>query len=133
MACDQPLKSANFAFDECNCVANRDEPLRVSVVNSDAEFLFKRHDDLIEVDAVGPKVGEFGIFGQLRYCNREMERDNLPYLFSNIDSGIAGNFDHFGPPSAFFWKRTLTTVDKEHLPHLPKRIGAVTPGSHRRP
>ena len=66
MACDQPLNSVNFAFDECNCVANRDEPLRVAGVNSDAEFLFKRHDDLIEVDAVSPRVSEFGIFGQLR-------------------------------------------------------------------
>jgi hypothetical protein len=32
--------------------------LRVSGVNSDAEFLFKRHDDLIEVDAVSPRVSE---------------------------------------------------------------------------
>jgi hypothetical protein len=50
------LVAANLAFDECNCVANRDEPLRVAVVNSDAEFLFKRYDDLIEADAVSPKV-----------------------------------------------------------------------------
>jgi hypothetical protein len=53
-----PLQSADFAFDERNCVADRDETLRVAVSDVDVEVLLKRHDDLIEVDAVSPKVGE---------------------------------------------------------------------------
>jgi hypothetical protein len=53
-----------------------------------------------------PRFSEFGVFGQLRYCNTEMERDNLSYLFSNIDSNIVGNFDHFGPLSFCFERIT---------------------------
>src|SRR5262245_30959925 len=120
LGCLRPIRiaffsSADLAFDERNRVPDRDETLRVAVVNTDVEFLLKRHDELIEVDAVSTKVGELGVFGHPRFYGTEVKRDDFSYPFSDIG--------HRSPP------RLLLEVDTP-LP-AGARTGAVTSDNHR--
>jgi hypothetical protein len=51
----------------------------------DIEFLFKRHRDLENIQAIGPQIAdELGVFGNPRFFGSEVHDDDFSNPFSNI-------------------------------------------------
>ncbi len=70
---------------EGDCVANRHELRRHMVRDVDVEFLFKRHDDLDDVEAVGSQVfDQFGVVREGCFFRSEVKDKNVPDLRSNV-------------------------------------------------